>query len=202
MDLLYLIPIELKEILSLYTVEDISILDLKDSGLFNDVLNKPNFWKQVYALESLPIWNTTVYKLLNSSQLLTGNNFKLVVLNYEKIKRSEIDAIDKMKGNFNIEISTLKIDELLLELHEGELGDPVYEIIMDHNSLLLLNNRLGEIFPYHLKILWQSKQISRSLISITGDPHYPKLKIRPQNIEKYVRTILMYLSYHSIVGLF
>src|SRR5436305_15259473 len=108
-----LIPDELKEIILSYIFTEASILDLRDSKLFDKFLYNINFWRKVFIEYELPVFAVTVKSIFNNEkgvlQRFTDVQlFNILLLEYSNVTSSIVEYNNlingKIKYNFIIPI--------------------------------------------------------------------------------------------------
>ena len=186
-----LIPKELTELILLSAFEDISILDLKETGLFDNLLYDIQFWKKVYAEYELPVFNVNVKIILESKKVdrLTEKLFNIIALDNIKLFTALVDYKRLIENNNILTIDLEHIDLSILYDHIN-IPDLVIELLFDRSTMLHYMNtqHVGDI-----RLIINTK-IMESRIKIEYLNY--NIAVVPNNPTKFIKDIIMWLSYH------
>ena len=185
-----IIPRELTELILLSAFKDISILDIKETGLFNNLLYDIQFWKKVYAEYELPIFNVNVKIMFDSNKfLLDDKMFNIIALDHIKIFGALIDYERLIKSDHAFKIPMEYIDLSILYNHIN-IPDHLIESLFDRSTTLYYVNKQSIddkqliINTKTMKFLIRSEHFVYEHIFV------------PDNPTKFIKDIIIWLSYH------
>ena len=186
-----IIPRELTELILLSAFDDISILDLKETGLFDNLFYDIQFWRKVYAEYELPVFNVNIKIILDSKGeiRLTEKMFNIIALDNIKIFAALKDYERLIKSDHAFKISMEYIDLSILYEHIN-IPDRLMELLFDRSTMLHYAGyqNIGDI-----KLIFNTKSMK---FRINAESLNYNFAVVPNNPTKFIKDIIVWLSYH------
>ena len=143
-----LIPKELIELILLYASEDMSLLDLYNSELFNDIILTPAFIKMVFEHNNYEVVNKDIalYASFDKNAIKKFKKYKprqlinIIANEYANIEVAHISYNDIKDHNLEIQINIEYINDMSLLYDHIILDEEIELNYMDSKWFLFLGN--------------------------------------------------------------
>lgn len=184
------LPSELTEIILLRAFSESSIIDLRDSKLFDKIIYNVSFWKMIFNEYELPIFNVTAKSILDNEKNITTQLFNILYLEFTSL----ISAISEYnfftKGNYVFLIPIDYLQDISIFYKFGEIDNELFELLQDNKTILYFmgNRKLSDI-----EFIINTKKMTFSFRSVERNYTYDFI---PSDNKKFLKSILIYLSYN------